>query len=43
MKHFQKNLVPTAVAIVTLIALFAFNRSTNVVEKTTNIVRVENA
>ena len=42
MKHFQKNLVPVAVAMMVLIALFAFNRSTNAVEKTTNVIRVEN-
>ena len=42
MKHFQKNLVPTAVAMMALIAFFAFNRSTNAVEKTTNIICVEN-
>jgi hypothetical protein len=42
MKHFQKNLVPTAFATMAIIAFFAFNRSTNAVEKTTNIIRVEN-
>ena len=42
MKRFQKNLVPTAAAMMALITFFAFNRSTNVVEKTTNILRVEN-
>ena len=42
MKHFQKNLVPTVAAMMGLIAFFAFNRSTKAVEKTTNIIRVEN-
>ncbi len=40
MKHFQKNLVPTIIAIMAFIVFFAFNRSTNVVEKTTNVIRV---
>ena len=42
MKHFKKHLVPIAVAMMAITALFAFNRSTKTVEKTTNIIRVEN-
>jgi hypothetical protein len=40
MKHFQKNLVPLIAAMFVLAALFAFNHSTNAVEKTTNIYGV---
>lgn len=41
MKHFQKTLVPLAAVMMILTALFAFNHSTNAVEKTTNIYGVE--
>jgi hypothetical protein len=36
MKYFKSSLVPIAAAILVVTALFAFNRSTNQVEKTTN-------
>jgi hypothetical protein len=40
MKYFKTALVPVAAAMFTIVALFAFNRSTKGVEKTTNGTRI---